>query len=93
MSSCVLVICCCCAVGEVTTGRAEDFLFFVFHFLVERIGCSHNFFASFSSLPCAGLVPSLFVVRDRHGAHLPWKRMCHGMHEAIVQWRIKHLSC
>jgi hypothetical protein len=24
------------------------------------------------------------VVRDRHGPHLPWKRMRHGMHEAIV---------
>ena len=29
--------------------------FLFFHFLVERIGCSHRFFASFSSLPCAGL--------------------------------------
>jgi hypothetical protein len=55
VSSCVLVFCCCCVVGEVTTGRAEDFLFFFFHFLVERIGCSHRFFASFSSLPCAEL--------------------------------------
>ncbi len=27
-----------------------------------------------------------------NSAHLPWKRMHHGMHEVIVQWRIKYLS-
>ncbi len=86
VSSCVLVICCCCALMWVRLQQEERKIswFLFFHFLVERIGCSHRFFASFSSLPCAGLVPSLFVVRDRHGPHLPWKRMRHGMHEAIV---------
>jgi hypothetical protein len=36
VSSCVLVICCWCAVGKVTTGRAEDFLFFVFSIFLWR---------------------------------------------------------
>ena len=37
MSSCVLVICCWCAMSEVTTGRAEDFLFFPFSCVEDKM--------------------------------------------------------
>jgi hypothetical protein len=69
----LLLLCC----GRGYNRKSGRFLVFcVFHFLVERIGCSHRFFASFSSLPCAGLdVMCAYIIKVRSGMvvilHLP----------------------